>query len=370
MKFNCATENFSKAASLASISVPTSGITELASVVLIRAEGEKVSLSSMNSETNTSVVLGANVSKEGSICLPANVFADMIKRFSGDDISFESDGSFLVTMKSGRTKCEIAGADPKDFPEAPNFKSEKEIKISEKVFGDMIRGTAFAASTNEQRPTIMGCLLEITKDVTRMVAIDGYRIAVVEVSKAAKGEGKVNIPATALKDWGKISEGSDEEIAIKIGEKNITIEKNTEEMEIKFTSRVISGEFMDWQKFIPAEFKNEIVLEKSDMTRAIERVSTVLTAAQKAPIKLTFSKEGVDFYCETTVGKANDDIDKQSNLPEQVMGFNNRFLYEAVKNADSDEIKLMFNGPTDALMLANPEAGEKNYKYMVLPVRL
>jgi len=370
MKFTCATEIFSKAVSLASISVPTSGVVELASVVLVRAEGEKITLSSMNSETNTSVTLGASVSKEGAICLPANVFADMIKRFSGDEVVFESDENFLVTIKSGRTKCEIAGADPKDFPEAPVFKSDKEIKISEKTFGDMIRGTAFAASTNEQRPTIMGCLLEITKDLTKMVAIDGYRIAVIEIEKGAKGEGKVNIPATALKEWGKISEASDEEISIKIGEKNIMLEKNTEEMEIKFTSRVISGEFMDWQKFIPTEFKNEIVLEKSDMVRAIERVSTVLTAAQKAPIKLTFSKAGVDFYCETTVGKANDDIDKKSDLPDQVMGFNNRFLYEAVKNADSDEIKLMFNGSTDAMMLTNPEIGEKNYKYIVLPVRL
>jgi DNA polymerase-3 subunit beta len=253
----------------------------------------------------------------------------------------------------------------------PPIAPEREIKISEKTFGEMIKGTSFAASTNEQRPTIMGCLLDIENKAVRMVAIDGYRIAIVEYAKGGEGEnGKVNIPASALREWAKISDGSDAEIVIKISAKNVSIEKRADDMDIIFTSRVINGEFMDWQKFIPPSFENEIILDKNDFVHAIERVSTVLSATQKAPIKLAFGGKGVHLTCETTIGKAEDVIEKKSSLEEQIIGFNNRFLYDAVKNADSMEIKLQWGGPTDAMLLTNPEAGEKNYRYMVLPVRL
>jgi len=371
MKFTCATEIFSKAVGLASISVPTSGTGELASAILLKAENDKIEVSAVSMDTNTSVSMPSEVMASGAIMLPAHVFVDMIKRFSGDMIEFEADEKYLVTMKSGRTKCEIAGANPGDFPEAPEIKPEREIKISEKTFGEMIKGTSFAASTNEQRPTIMGCLLDIEDEVVRMVAIDGYRIAIVEYAKAGEGEnGKVNIPASALREWAKISDGAEEEIVIKISQKNISIEKTADDMEIKFVSRVINGEFMEWQKFIPPAFENEIILEKSDLCRAIERVSTVLTVTQKAPIRMSFEKKGVHLSCETPIGKANDEIIKENNIEPLVMGFNNKFLYDAAKNADSDSIKLQWNGPTDAMLLTNPAEGEKRYKYMVLPVRL
>ena len=371
MKFTCSTEIFAKAVSLSCTSVPTSGAGEMASALLLNAGKERVEISGVSMDTNTSVSISANVSQEGSIMLPAHVFSDMIKRFSGDLIELETNEQYLLTMQSGRTKCEITGADPREFPEAPTAVPENVIQISEKVFGEMIKGTSFAASTNEQRPTIMGCLLDITDEVIRMVAIDGYRIAIVEYENSDKGSvGKVNIPATALREWAKISDGSDGEIIIKIGQKNITIEKTDDDMEIKFTSRVINGEFMDWEKFIPPKFDNEIILDKSDLVRAIERVSTVLTATAKAPIRITFSKTGAGFHCETTLGKASDDIETKSAVPEQIMGFNNRFLYDAAKNADSDKIKLQFNGAQEAMLLTNPEPKEKNYKYMVLPVRL
>ncbi|MCL2740306.1 MAG: DNA polymerase III subunit beta, partial [Oscillospiraceae bacterium] len=358
MKFICATEVFAKAVGVASVSVPTSGATELAAAILLKAEGEKLEISAISMDTNTSVSIAADITEGGAIMLPAHVFADMIKRFSGDVIEFESTEGHLVTMKSGRTKCEIAGADPREFPDAPEVKPEGEIRIAEKTFSDMIRGTSFAASTNEQRPTIMGCLLEKMENAIRMVAIDGYRIAIVEYAADGGGDAaKVNIPANALREWAKISDGSDDEIVIRLGAKNVIIEKNSPEMEIKFTARVINGDFMDWQKFIPPEFSSEIVLEKSDLVRAIERVSTVLTATQKAPVKITFGKGGANFFCETTLGKATDDIEKKTNLAECIMGFNNRFLYDAVKNADSDEIKLQWNGPTDAMLLSNPVEG-------------
>jgi len=372
MKFTCSTQIFSKAVGLAAIAIPTSGLTDLASVLLIKASKDQILISSVSKETNVEVKIAADIAEEGEIMLPAHVFADMIKRFSGDGLSFESDDKWGVTLKSGRTKCEITGADPAEFPTFPEIKADREIKISESVLGEMIKSTAFAASTNEQRPTIMGCLLDITDDNLRMVAIDGYRIAIVEYDKKSKGKDacKVNIPANALKDWAKISDNAEGDILLKVSEKNVLIEKNSEEMEIAFTSRVINGEFMDWQKFLPAEFANEITLEKDELIRAIERVSTVLTATQKAPIRVTFGGAGVNFSCETTIGKAEDDIEMKSELVTQVMGFNNRFLYEAVKNADGEHIAIKFNGPTDAILLTNPKKQEKNYKYLVLPVRL
>ena len=259
------------------------------------------------------------------------------------------------------------GYDPQDFPELNVVNEYESISIPEGVLKSMISQTIFAVATNESRPIYTGVLFEISEKELTLVAVDGYRLAKRSeqlVSSDLKSTSFV-IPGTSLSEVERICEANDgENVVIALGEKFVSFSiQNT-----VLITRRLEGEFMNYRKSIPSSFRYEVIAEREELMKTIERVALVIKDKQNAPIKMVVGEGILELFCTTGFGHAEDSCLCEGNGEELKVGFNDRYFTDVLKAADDDRLKISMNTPS-APIIIQAEEGNK-YLYMVLPVRL
>lgn len=367
MKFSCEKALLQSAINTASRAVASkSSIPALEGLLLEAAHGY-LTVSGYNMQLGIRSRFQANITEDGAIVLNARLFGDIIRKMPDDMIVFESDDKMMVSVTCGDADFHILGLNAGDFPELPAVEDDFTCTIQQNVLKAMISGTSFAVSTNESRIVHTGALFEIGDGMLTMVAVDGFRLALrrEKYQKLEGGAFTFVAPGSALNEVEKICTDSEDGAMVILGSRHVQFEVG----ETQLICRRLEGDFLDYKNAIPRS--NPIILkaDKRALIGSIDRVSVVISDKMKSPIRCIFGDGFVKLSAKTGNGDAKDTCSLEGDGKKLEIGFNNRYLMDALRYAPADEVRIELNsGITPCIIV--PTEGDENFLYMVLPVRL
>ncbi len=366
MKFTCEKSLLVNAISVASRTVaPKSAISALEGIYV--KAGLHLYLSGYNLETGITVTVPADISEEGECVMPARLFFDIIRKMPDEKVAVSVDSNFKVSIRGGISSFTITALSAEDYPELPDVEFENAIRIPQRELRELISGTIFSVSENQARPILTGCLFEVENESITMVAVDGFRLALRRYYPEEPTERTVKFvaPAAALKEVEKILGDTDEPASFTLGRKHILFEMGG----VTLVCRVLEGEFLDWRRVVPTENPIHLTANRAKLTASIDRVGLIISEKIKSPVRCCFGENSADFRTTTTIGAAHDVCSLSGDGKELEIGFNCRYLLDALKAVPTEEVTLELSNGLSPIVLT-PCDGSGKYAYMVLPVRL
>jgi len=369
MKFSCEKAILQAAVTTAGRVVAAKSTIQALEGVLMEAEGDRLRISGYNLETGIVTQVEAEVAEPGAIVLSARLLGEILRRMPDDAVSLSAGADLSVHIQCGPTSFDIKGSSDEDFPELPSVREGSNMAVTQGELRSMIGQTIFAVSDNESRPIHTGALFETEGDKLTMVAVDGYRLALRRgklMNQLAPGGLSFVVPGAALGEVEKICADSDEVVVVHVGDRHVMFSIG----DTLLVARRLEGEFLNYRQTIPRN--NGIVLEAdtADLQRSIDRASLIINEKLKSPLRCKFEDGSLSITSKTAIGAAFDRCPIAGDGKGLEIGFNNRFLMDAVKAAPAQRVRLELSTPTSPCLVLPLEGEEDNFLYMVLPVRL
>ncbi len=365
MKFSCEKSTLLDAIHTASRAVSTkSTITVL--------EGLKITANSSLTLTGYDLSIGiktnldADIIQTGEIILNAKLLGDIIRKLPNDIIFFETDEKLLTTIKCGKAVFNLVASPSNDFPQMPEVNCAKQIKMPQPMLKSMISQTIFAVSDNEAKPIHTGCLFEIEQNHLNIVAVDGYRLSIRrEILEDTRENMKFVVPGNALREIERIlSDNAEKPVSIYPDEKHILFEIG----QTIFITRLIDGEFLNYKAAIPTKNENMVTVNVQEMISCIERVSLIVSEKLKNPVRMYFDGSVIKMSCITAIGKSYDECPIENSVDNLEIGFNNRYLLDALRACSDEKVQLAIDGSLKPMVIYPIDSNK--FTYLVLPVRL
>ena len=332
--------------------------------ILLKAEGFQLTLTGYDLEMGITTTIEANVRQAGEIVLSAKLLGDMVRRLPSGEINIYTNESGNATIKGGVAEFDILAMSASDYPDLPTPGADHTLTIKAGMLRGMIEKTLYAVSQDDKKPAHTGELFAIEEDKLTVVALDGYRLAIVERPVQAEKHIRIIIPAKTLTEVNKLLGDDEDDVHISANRRFVVFNSGN----YTILSRLIEGEFLNYANVIPNGCKTRVVLETRDFIDTIERASLIITERLKNPLRILFDASGkVTVRCQTNLGKVVDEFSAQVEGDSVEIGFNNRYLLDALRNARCEKVVLELSGPLSPVKIL-PEEGE-DFIYLVLPVR-
>ena len=366
MKFSCEKALLVSAISVAGRTVSPKSTIPCLEGIMVRA-GVGVQLTGFNLETGITVNVAASVTEAGACVMPSRLFFDIVRKLPDEEVTIIVDDGFKVDIKGGVSHFQIMGMDPEDYPDLPDVNSEKPVCIPQSALQEMIGGTIFSVSENQARPIHTGCLIEVKDESVTMVAVDSFRLArrTWHSEEPIGREMKFVVPATGLREVEKILGDTDDNLKFYLGDKHILFEVG----DATLVCRILEGEFIDWRRVVPTDNTTILTANVAELMQSIERVSLIVSEKIKSPVRCIFGENQADFRTNNTIGSAHDSCSVAGNGEELEIGFNCRYLLDALRAVPTEEVTLELKNGLSPIVFT-PVDDKKDFAYMVLPVRL
>ena len=366
MKFSCENALLQAAISTTSRAVsPKSSIPALEGILL--EAGNDLRLTGYNLETGIRTIVPADIREEGTLVLGARLFGEIVRKLPDDIVTFQSE-NYMVNIKCGMSEFNILGTDPEEFPELPTVEYQNSLILPQSRLKAMISQTLFAVSDNESRPIHTGSLFEVDSNGLTIVSVDGYRLALrheaIDKKEGAETFSFV-VPGAALSEVEKICSDVDEPASVTQGARHVMFKVG----DTMLVSRRLEGEFLAYRQAIPRNNTIHVEGETRALLSSIDRVSLIISDKLKSPLRCVFDSNLLKISTKTAIGDAYDECPLSGDGGGLEIGFNNKYLMDALKAAPADKVRLeLTTGVSPCVIL--PTEGEENFLYMVLPVRL
>ena len=334
--------------------------------ILCRA-GDALSLTGYNMETAITYVIDAEVSDMGACVLPARLFGDIIRRLPEGPVTVVVDENYKVSIRAGYASFTISAESAEDYPELPDVSDGKGIKIPQMALKELIGGTIFAVSENQGRPIQTGVKFEVEDNLISAIAVDGFRLAL-RTYHCEENTGRTMsfvIPAQSLKEVEKILQDEEGQVEFTLGRKHILFQIGNATL----ICRLLEGEFLQWRKVVPFNCPIKLVANVGELLSCIERVGLIVSEKYKSPVRCMFSNQEVLLRTNTTIGVAEDKCSLAGDGNELEIGFNVRFLADALRAVPSEEVCLELTNSISPIVMT-PVDEKHDFAYMVLPVRI
>ena len=366
MRFSCEKALLQAAVNTASRAVSSKSSIPALEGLLLQA-GDTLTVSGYNMQTGIRTKINAEIGETGELVVNARLFGDIIRRMPDDVVTFSADEKLNVHLSCGDYTTDIVALSSMDYPELPEVEDEFSFTIQQKTLRDMIGQTLFAVSTNEARPVHTGSLFEIGEGGLTVVSVDGFRLALRRegVQRIDGGAFRFVAPGAALSEVEKICGDVEDSAIVTLGNRHLLFEIG----DTQLICRRLEGEFLDYKNAIPRKNPITLTVDTKRMMESIDRVSVVISEKLKSPVKCHFDYNKVTMTAKTGNGETKDICPVDGDGEGLEIGFNNRYLSEALRYAPADTVRMELNtGISPAIIV--PTEGEENFLYMVLPVRL
>ena len=311
--------------------------------------------------------VAADVEEKGSVVVGARFLGEMLRRLPDGIVNISTDANLNVKVKCGRSEFNFIGISPADFPEIPAVEGVNNVTVPQSILRSMINQTIFAIATSDARPLYTGTLFVIEGDELTLVSVDGYRLAKrsEKIEKGRMEDCRFVVPGSALSDIERICSDDEGEVSIAVGSKHILFTIG----DTVVVSRRLEGEFLNYKKSIPDSFRYLLKVDKAEFMSSIDRVALIISEKNSSPVRLTFSEEGIECLCMTPFGRAQDLCSCEGSGEGLEIGFNDRYLMDALKAAAAEKIELCLNSASSPCIIRAADGSDK-FTYMILPVRL
>lgn len=364
MKFSCEKALLQSMISITSRTVATKSSIPALEGILIEVTN-RLQLTGYNLKTGIRTVVPAEIQEEGTMVISARLFGEIVRRLP-DEVVKVSTEDYTVTIRCGMSEFKIQGSSAEEYPELPAVEYQNSILLPQKTLQSMINQTLFAVSTNDSRPIHTGELFEMDEDHNlTVVAVDGYRLALRREQTQGGKPCSFVVPSAALSEVSKICSDTEEPVEIVQGQRHIMFRVG----EITLISRRLEGEFLNYKQSIPMNNPITVLADRKKLIASIDRCSLIITEQQKSPLRCQFEENLLKLKTATAIGTAYDECNVVGGASLEI-GFNNKYMLDALKAAPTDTLRLQLNTPVSPCVILPDEGKEQNFIYMVLPVRL
>ena len=366
MRFTCEKNSLVQGLNIVSRTVAQKSSLSVIEGILCKA-GLGICLTGYNMETAISYEIEAEVTDSGECILPARLFGDIIRRLPEGPVTVVVDETYKVSIRSGFASFTISAECSDDYPELPDVNTGRAVPIPQRELKEMIGGTIFAVAENQGRPIHTGVKFEVTNDSITTIAVDGFRLArrTYHPETPICREMNFVVPAQGLKEVEKILTDSEESASLTLGPKHILFQIGPATL----VCRLLEGDFLDWRRVVPTNCPVKLIAHVSDLASSVERVGLIVSEKYKSPVRCRFSNQEVYMRTNTTIGAAEDRCSYAGDGKELEIGFNVRYLADALRAVPSEEVTLELTNGLSPMVLT-PVDDKQDFAYMILPVRI
>lgn len=364
MKFNCSRQKLNEAVLNVIRAVSSKSTMPALEGILLKAYNGKLMLTGYDLEIGITTSIEAMIYEEGAVVINAKLFSDIIKRMPEDQISIETDEKLIIYINSGKSDYKIIGIPDSEYPELPSVSVNDPVTIGGDILSSMIRQTIYAVSDKDIKPAHKGSLFEIVDKTIKIISVDGYRLAIRKEDIDFDGEKSFIVPGKSLSEVEKLITDDTKEIIISVGGRHIIFKID----EYSIITRLIEGEFMNYKAAIPVNHSTELKVNTRKFINSIDRMSLLLNERMKSPIRCKVDNGMIKTSCNTSLGQAYDEFETEVQGEDLEIGFDNKYMLDALRNTDTDEVRIHMNGPLSPIVIL-PSEGD-SFIFLVLPVRL
>jgi DNA polymerase-3 subunit beta len=373
MKFTCDKAALCEAVNSVSPAVSSKSTLVALECILLSVKGGELTVVGYNTELGITKTLEVTASESGDVILNARLFSEIINKMPGGALHLSVDDKLLTVITGGSAQFTIIGMSAEEYPEIPTIDPEHSFSIENTVLRSMISETLFAISQDTTFPALTGALFEGKDGILYLVSVDGKRLALRKEAVGQLEDFKFIVPGKTLSEFMKLSSRftSDQEdgslpVSIGVGSRHILFSC----CGFTMISRLLEGDFIDYSVSIPGKGTTTAVVSTRAFIDSISRASIMITEKVKNPIKATFDADlgVIQVACETTLGKIDDQISADINGNTLRIGFNDRYMLDALKASGEDKVLLEL-GSTLSPIKIMPLEGD-SFTFLVMPMRL
>ncbi len=373
MKFKCSREKLVEVVNTVQRAISAKAVIPVLECIKIEStDATHVTMTGTNVELCIEYNLECDVIEGGSVALASKMFGEIVRRMPDGVVYIEVNESNNVTkIKGGASEFSIQGQDIDNFPQTPIIDEQLSFEMEEEKVKDIIKkALPFMAVNEGKRPILTGALFEIKNNYLNIVTSDIHRMAVVkEEIKDTVEDTKMIVPGQTLRELMKILKDDDHKIKFILGDRRLLLDFG----EFQIYTSLLDGEFLKYDAIISAVNPITMKISKRTFMDSLERAMLLInedissSTGNKVPVRLTLEYDRLDIFCMTNKGQVSDQINATVTGGELKIGFNCRFLLDAMNVCDEEVINMELSTPISGGFI---KADDDSYTYMILPVRL
>ena len=365
MKIICTKSNLVKGVSIVSKAVPSKTTMPILECILIDATTDVVKLTANDMELGIETSIDGDIVERGIIALNAKIFSEIVRKLPDSEVTIEteSDNQALITCE--KAKFNIPGKSGEDFAYLPMIEKDEPLTISQYTLKEMIRQTIFSIAVNENNKLMTGELFEIKNNCLKVVSLDGHRISIRKMSlKKDYSDRKVVVPGKTLSEVSKILSGEvDDQVSIYFTKNHILFEFD----QTMVVSRLIEGEYFRIDQMLSSDYETKLKINKKEFLDCIDRATLLVREVDKKPIIINITDDDMELRIDSAMGSMNEEIDIEKEGKDIMIGFNPKFLIDALRVIDDETVTIYLVNPKAPCFIRDDE---ENYTYLILPVNI
>ena len=363
MKFICSKSNLLTGVQTVAKAVPSKTTMSILECILVEADNERIVLTANDMELGIETVIEGDVQVSGKIALDAKIFLEIVRKLPDNDITIETDDNNKTTITCEKAKFNIIGKSGEDFSCLPDIEKNDPLIISQYTLKEAVRQTIFSISDNDNNKLMTGELFEINDDELKVVSLDGHRISIRKIRlKNSYDFKKVVVPGKTLNEISKILSGDmEKDVYIYFSEKHIIFEFDNTTV----VSRLIEGEYFKIDQMLSNDYETKVRINKKELLSCIDRATLLVKEGDKKPIIINIVDGSMELKINSAVGSMNEEIDIVKQGKDLMIGFNPKFLIDALRVIEDEEIDMYLVNPKAPCFIRDEEG---KYIYLILPV--
>lgn len=363
MKLVLSKSNLLTGVQIVSKAVPNKTTMSILECILVDARGSEIKLMANDMELGIETIIEGNIVEKGMIALDAKIFLEIVRKLPDSDITIVTDDMFKTTITCEKSKFNIIGKSGEDFSYLPSIEKIDSIIVSQFTLKEVVRQTIFSIADNDNNKLMTGELFEINEDILKVVSLDGHRISIRKIRlKNFYMPKKVVVPGKTLNEISKILSGDmDSEVHIFFTDKHIVFEFD----HTTVVSRLIEGDYFKIDQMLSSDYETKVRINKKEFLNCIDRATLLVKEGDKKPIIINITDGMMELKINSAVGSMNEEIDIEKKGKDIMIGFNPKFLIDALRVIEDEEIDIYLVNPKAPCFIRD---AEEKYIYLILPV--
>lgn len=363
MKIVCNKSDLVKGVNIVSKAVPGKTTMPILECILIDATTDIIKLTANDMELGIQTEIAGEIIDRGMIAIDAKIFSEIVRKLPDNEVSIETDDRLQTTIVCEKAKFDISGKPGEEFSYLPVIEKEDSIEISQFTLKEVIRQTIFSIADTESNKLMTGELFEIKDNMLRVVSLDGHRISIRKIElKDQVNDKKLVVPGKTLIEVSKILSGElESQVYISYTNNHIVFEFDNTIV----VSRLIEGEYFKIDQMLSSDYDTKVKINKKELLSCIDRATLLVKEGDKKPIIINIGDEVMELKIKSQIGSMNEEIVINKEGKDLLIGFNPKFLIDALRVIDEEEVTLyLMNAKAPCFIKDDNES----YIYLILPV--
>ena len=363
MKIICSKTSLLKGVNTVLKAVPSKTTMPILECILIDATLGKIKFTANDMELGIETTVDGSIQEKGIVALDAKIFSEIVRKLPENEVTIETDAKLNTTITCEKAKFNIPGQSGDDFTGLPAVEKNESITLTQFTLKEVIRQTIFSIAANENNKMMTGELFEVANGILKVVGLDGHRIAIRNINLSGNADDvKVVVPGKTLNEISKILSSDAESVV------NIYFTNNHILFEFDNTmvvSRLIEGEYFKINQMLSSDYETKVVINKKEFLDSIDRANLLIREGDKKPIIINITDGSLEVKVQSAIGSLNEDIDINKEGKDIMIGFNPKFLIDALRVIDDETVDIYLVNPKAPCFIRDKE---ENYIYLILPV--